>query len=196
MPSSQKHRNKQHVWILQTHVIKELNHEESAYQNWAIAIAIHPVISCHCFKMKILKSKSQKYLQLTFNVTLVSKLWPSGMARLWTTHLYLASSSSFRGVIVKVEVVLISFEPPLLKVACKGPPILPSLYQLFLCKKGKRKTVLYIEIYTTAGCVNLRNRWVWRSTNTTALQINLFIFCSSCNISRWYERRLWWCQYC
>lgn len=70
------------------------------------------------------------YLQLTLSVTVVSRLWPSGIARFHTRQRYLAPSSSRCGVIDRVLVVGRSFEPPRLIGACNGIE-LPSRYQLF-----------------------------------------------------------------
>lgn len=75
------------------------------------------------------KRKKYRYLQLTFNVTVVSRRWPSDMARFQTTHRYFAPSSSFCGVIDNVLVVWRSFDPPRLIGACNGI-VLPSRYQL------------------------------------------------------------------
>lgn len=69
------------------------------------------------------------YLQFTFNVTVVSRRWPSAIARFQTTHRYLAPSSSRCGVIDNVLVVWRSFEPPRLIGAVNGI-WLPSRYQL------------------------------------------------------------------
>lgn len=75
------------------------------------------------------KRSINKYLQLTFSVTVVSRRWPSGMARFHTTHRYFAPSSSFCGVIDNVLVVWRSLDPPRLIGACTGI-VLPSRYQL------------------------------------------------------------------
>lgn len=69
------------------------------------------------------------YLQLTLNCTVVSSLWPSGIARFHTTHRYLTPSSSRLGEMVRVLVVCKSFDPPRLMIACMGEG-LPSLYHL------------------------------------------------------------------
>lgn len=82
------------------------------------------------------KKTINRYLQLTFNVTVVSRRWPSGMARFHTTQRYFAPSSSFCGVIDNVLVVWRSFDPPRLTGACTGI-VLPSRYQLKKKKKMK-----------------------------------------------------------
>lgn len=83
------------------------------------------------FKSKI---KLNRYLQLMFNVTVVSRRWPSGIARFHTTHRYFAPSSSRCGVTDNVLVVWRSFDPPRLIGACNGIA-LPSRYQLKLVTK-------------------------------------------------------------
>lgn len=71
----------------------------------------------------------KRYLQLTLSVTVVSYFSPSFMARLNTTHLNFAPSSSLVGVMVSVLVVWWSLEPPRFTMACRGAG-LPSRYHL------------------------------------------------------------------
>lgn len=68
-------------------------------------------------------------LQLTLRVTVVSRRWPSGMARFQTAQRYLTPSSSRRGVKDSVLVVCWSFDPPLVDTVSIGV-ILPSRYHL------------------------------------------------------------------
>lgn len=92
------------------------------------------------FKSKI---KLNRYLQLMFNVTVVSRRWPSGIARFHTTHRYFAPSSSRCGVTDNVLVVWRSFDPPRLIGACNGIA-LPSRYQLKLVTKYKPTLMKFV----------------------------------------------------
>lgn len=76
-------------------------------------------------------------------MTVVSRRWPSGMARFHTTQRYFAPSSSFCGVIDRVLVVWRSFDPPRLIGACNGIA-LPSRYQLKISgEKNKQNSLCY-----------------------------------------------------
>lgn len=86
--------------------------------------------------------KTKCYSQFTLNVTVVSRRWPSAIARFQTTHRNLAPSSSRLGVNDKVLVVWWSFEPPLLVGACSGTE-LPSRYHLLLLGKISGIKFLY-----------------------------------------------------
>lgn len=88
----------------------------------------------HCKNKMCAVCGKEKYSQFTFSVTVVSRRWPSGMARFHTTQRYFAPSSSRFGVTDRVLVVWRSFEPPLLIGACNGTE-LPSRYQLKYSKE-------------------------------------------------------------
>jgi len=79
--------------------------------------------------LRILLLKSE-HLQFTFKVAVASNRFPSFMARFLTTHLYLAPSSSLRGIMDRVALVGWSLVPPFRTVAGRGE-LEPSRYQLY-----------------------------------------------------------------